>query len=107
MPGFMRANYIITWAWTGAFVLMLIANLLMIYMPSLPFWVGLGIGISRPQQRGLFYQMVSGVPAGEIWYSPRQRSGFAILIHPSLRAKRSNPEAKSTDWIASSLRSSQ
>lgn len=46
MPGFLRANYIITWAWTGAFVLMLIANLLMIYMPSLPFWVGLGIGIA-------------------------------------------------------------
>src|ERR1700710_3050319 len=34
MPGFMRANYIITWAWTGAFVLMLIANLTMIYMPG-------------------------------------------------------------------------
>jgi hypothetical protein len=46
MPGFMRANYIITWAWTGAFVLMLIANVLMIYMPSLPFWVGIGIGIA-------------------------------------------------------------
>ena len=46
MPSFMRVNYIITWAWTGAFVLMLIANVLMIYMPSLPFWVGLGIGLA-------------------------------------------------------------
>jgi hypothetical protein len=46
LPGFMRANYIITWAWTGAFLLMLIANVLMIYMPSLPFWVGLGIGFA-------------------------------------------------------------
>ena len=46
LPGFMRANYIITWAWTGAFVLMLIANLLTIYIPSLPFWVGLGIGVA-------------------------------------------------------------
>ena len=46
LAGFMRANYIITWAWTGAFVLMLIANLLMIYMPSLPFWVGLAIGVA-------------------------------------------------------------
>jgi hypothetical protein len=45
-PGFMRANYIITFAWTGAFVLMLVANLLMIYLPSLPFWVGLAIGIA-------------------------------------------------------------
>jgi hypothetical protein len=46
LPGFLRANYIITWAWTGAFVLMLFANLLMIHMPSLPFWVGLGIGFA-------------------------------------------------------------
>jgi hypothetical protein len=46
LPGFMRANYIISWAWAGALVLMLIANLLMIYMPSLPFWVGLGIGVA-------------------------------------------------------------
>ena len=88
MPGFMRANYIITWAWTGAFVLMLIANLLMIYMPSLParHWS------SCPQQRGLFHQMVPGVPAGEICYSPRRRSGFAILIH-QLRANRSAQSA--------------
>jgi hypothetical protein len=46
MPNFMRVNYILTWAWTGAFVLMLIANLAMIYIPSLPFWVGLGIGVA-------------------------------------------------------------
>jgi hypothetical protein len=46
MPSFMRVNYIITWAWTAAFVLMLVANVLMIYMPSLPFWVGLGIGVA-------------------------------------------------------------
>jgi hypothetical protein len=46
MPGFMRVNYMITWAWTGAFVLMLIANVLMIYMPSLPLWVGIGIGLA-------------------------------------------------------------
>ena len=40
-PGFMRANYIITWVWTGAIVLMLIADILMIYLPSLPLWIGL------------------------------------------------------------------
>src|SRR6266850_2143120 len=32
LPGFMRANYIITWAWTAAFMLMVIANILMIYL---------------------------------------------------------------------------
>ena len=43
LPGFMRANYIITWAWTGAFVLMMAANVLMIYVPSLPLWTGIAI----------------------------------------------------------------
>ena len=32
LPGFMKANYIITWAWTAAFLLMMIANVLMIYL---------------------------------------------------------------------------
>src|SRR3954469_18710876 len=45
LPGFLRVNYIISWAWIFAFVLMLIANLATIYVPSLPFWAGLGIGI--------------------------------------------------------------
>jgi hypothetical protein len=46
LPGFMRANYIITWAWTGALVLMLMADILMIYLPSLPLWIGLGIAFA-------------------------------------------------------------
>jgi hypothetical protein len=46
LPGFTRANYIITWAWTGAFVLMLVADLLMIYLPGLPLWIGLGIAFA-------------------------------------------------------------
>src|SRR5947208_2526017 len=43
LAGFMRANYIITWAWTGAFLLMMIANVLMIYVPGLPLWSGIAI----------------------------------------------------------------
>jgi hypothetical protein len=46
LPGFMRANYIITWAWTGAFLLMMIANVLMIYVPGLPLWSGLLIAFA-------------------------------------------------------------
>jgi hypothetical protein len=46
LPGFMRANYIITWAWVAAFVLMLVANTLMIYLPSLPLWLGLAIAFA-------------------------------------------------------------
>jgi hypothetical protein len=41
MPGFMRANYLITWAWTGAALLMMLGNIAMIYAPNLPFWSGL------------------------------------------------------------------
>jgi hypothetical protein len=45
-PGFMKANYIITWAWTAAFVLMLVADMLMIYAPSLPLWIGFAIAFA-------------------------------------------------------------
>jgi hypothetical protein len=41
LPGFKRANYILTWAWTGAIVLMMIADILMIYLPDMPLWIGL------------------------------------------------------------------
>src|SRR3954454_22156669 len=78
MPGFMRANYIITWAWTGAFVLMLIANLLMIYLPTLPFWVGLGIGIAARNSAVYFTK----------WYPAYRRAKYATapaaaLVSPS------------------------
>ena len=46
VPGFMRANYIITWAWTGATLLMLIGNIAMIYVPNLPLWSGLLIAFA-------------------------------------------------------------
>jgi hypothetical protein len=46
LAGFLRANYIITGAWTGAFVLMMIANALMIYVPGLPLWSGLLIAFA-------------------------------------------------------------
>ncbi len=78
MPGFMRANYIITWAWTGAFLLMLIANLLMIYLPSLPFWVGLGIGIAARNCAVYFTK----------WYPAHRRAKYgtapaSALVSPS------------------------
>lgn len=45
-PGFMKANYIITWAWTGAVLLMMIGNVAMIYVPDLPLWSGLLIAFA-------------------------------------------------------------
>jgi hypothetical protein len=78
MPGFMRANYIITWAWTAAFVLMLIANLLTIYLPSLPFWVGLGIGVAARNSAAYFTK----------WYPAYRRAKYGTatagaLVSPS------------------------
>jgi len=41
LPGFIRVNYIITWAWAAAMLLMMVGNAAMIYVPWLPFWGGL------------------------------------------------------------------
>ena len=38
LPGFVRANYVISWAWAAAMVLMMIGNAAAIYVPWLPFW---------------------------------------------------------------------
>jgi hypothetical protein len=41
LPGFIRANYLITWAWTGAALLMMIGNIAVLYVPGLPLWSGI------------------------------------------------------------------
>ncbi len=41
LPGFLRANYIITWAWTGAALLMMVGNIALVYVPGLPLWSSL------------------------------------------------------------------
>ena len=46
LPGFLAANYIITAVWTLAFLLMLMANILMIYLPGMPLWSGLAIAFA-------------------------------------------------------------
>jgi hypothetical protein len=46
LPGFLRANYIITWAWTGAALLMMVGNIAMIYVPGLPLWSSLLIAFA-------------------------------------------------------------
>ena len=46
LPGFIRANYIITWAWTGSMLLMMIGNVATIYVPGLPLWSGIVIAFA-------------------------------------------------------------
>ena len=44
--GFIKANYIITWAWAACMVLMMAGNILMIYLPGLPIWAGIAIAFA-------------------------------------------------------------
>ena len=46
LPAFIRANYTITWAWTGAMLLMMIGNVATIYLPGLPLWSSLLIAFA-------------------------------------------------------------
>ena len=46
MPGFLRANYLITGAWTAASLLMMLSNLAMLYVPGLPIWTSLLIAFA-------------------------------------------------------------
>jgi len=46
LPGFLRANYIITWAWTGAALLMMVGNIALIYVPGFPLWSSLLIAFA-------------------------------------------------------------
>ena len=54
LPGFNKATYIITWAWTGAFVLMISGNVLTIYVPGLPLWLGLAIAFAARNSAAYF-----------------------------------------------------
>jgi hypothetical protein len=38
-PRFLRVNYILTWAWSAAFVLMLAVDIVALYLPSIPLWI--------------------------------------------------------------------
>src|SRR3954447_1543665 len=46
LPGFLRANYIISWAWTGATLLMMVGNVTLISVPGLPLWSSLLIAFA-------------------------------------------------------------
>jgi len=54
MPGFLKSTYIITWAWTGACVLMIVGNVLSIYVPGLPLWFGLVIAFAARNSAAYF-----------------------------------------------------
>src|SRR4051794_13973307 len=69
-PGFLRANYIITWAWTGAALLMMIGNIAMLYVPNLPLWSGLLIAFAARNSAVYFTK----------WYPQYRRAKYGT--HP-------------------------
>jgi hypothetical protein len=72
LPGFLHANYVITWAWTAAFVLMVIVNLLMIYLPNLPLWAGIAIALAARNSAAYFTK----------WYPKHRREMAARQALP-------------------------
>jgi hypothetical protein len=67
VPGFIRANYVITWAWTGAALLMMIGNVAMIYVPNLPLWSGLLIAFAARNSAVYFTK----------WYPKYRKAKYA------------------------------
>ena len=68
MPGFSRANYIITGAWTAATLLMMLANAAILYVPGLPIWLGLAVAFAARNSAVFFTK----------WYSAQRRSRYAL-----------------------------
>ncbi len=64
MPGFSRANYVITAAWTAATLLMLLANAAILYVPGLPIWLGLAVAFAARNSAVFFTK----------WYSAHRRA---------------------------------
>jgi hypothetical protein len=67
LPSFLTVNYILTAVWALAFLLMLMANVLMIYLPGLPFWSGLAIAFAA-RNTALYFTN---------WYPRYRRAKFA------------------------------
>ena len=64
MPGFSRANYIITGVWTAASLLMTLANAAVLYVPGLPIWLGLAVTFAARNSAVYFTK----------WYPQQYRS---------------------------------
>lgn len=65
MPGFTRANYIITGAWTAATLLMMLANAAILYVPGLPIWLGLAVAFAARNGAILFTNWYSAYRRGK------------------------------------------
>jgi hypothetical protein len=78
LPHFLRVNYIITGAWTGAFLAMMIANVLMMYVPGLPLWFGLVIAFAARNSAAYFTK----------WYPQYRKAKYGALPADALPGTR-------------------
>lgn len=67
LPRFIKTNYILTWVWSAAFVLMLVADIVSIYLPSTPLWVCAAIAFAARNAATTFTQ----------WYPKHVRAAIA------------------------------
>ena len=67
LPGFIKANYIITWAGPPAMLPTMTGNILMIYLPGLPLWSGLAIAFAARNTAVYFTK----------WYPDYRKAKFA------------------------------
>jgi hypothetical protein len=70
LPGFIRANYIITWAWTASMLLMMIGNVALIYVPGLPLWSSLLIAFAARNSAIYFTK----------WYPEYRKSKYGTPV---------------------------
>jgi len=73
LPGFVKANYIITWAWAACMLLMMIGNILMIYLPSVPLWAGIAIAFAARSTAVYFTK----------WYPDYYKAKFTTPARPA------------------------
>ena len=56
LPRFIHTNYVLTWVWSGAIVLMLIADIVAVYWPSIPLWTCAAIVFAARNSASFFTQ---------------------------------------------------
>jgi len=66
LPGFIHANYVITWVWAAAMLAMTIGNVALIYVPCLPIWSSLLVAFAARNSAVYFTK----------WYPEHRRAKY-------------------------------
>ncbi len=75
-PHFIKTNYILTWVWSAAFVLMLVADIVSIYLPSMPLWVCAAIAFAARNSATYFTK----------WYPKHVRAAITASANTAAAA---------------------